>query len=141
MKLFLLYSILINFGEERFINNSSKTINSIPRHIALVLTKEPFSMIFQNLLKFIYWNILLKVKYITIYDPFNVLNEKDLLSSFLRVFVNFRIAFNIRGKTYDSKKEKYITSIHENVIYDIVISVINFREGNHEIYKNIDQNR
>ncbi len=140
MDLLLLYSILTNFGEERFINKSSKHMNSVPRHIALVLTKEPFSMIFQNLLKFIYWCILLKVKYITIYDPFYILNENDLLNSFLKVFVNFRIAINLKGKTFDTKKEKLLTSFNDNISYDIVISVINFSEANHEIYKNIDQN-
>ena len=134
-----IFTLLINLGEEKFINKCSQNLVNVPRHIGIILMKEPFFIILSNLLKITYWSLLLKIKYLTIYDPFNTINQIHIVNSFKKVFINYRIAVNIKGKTIDTQKDKIYDVFPENN-YDIVISIIDFCESNHGILSNINTN-
>jgi len=143
LKLMLIYSILSNFGEEYYIRNHRRNLTTVPKHVGIIIAKQPFNEVIENLLKIIYWSLVLNFKYITYYDPFNVINATLFTNSIQKFFRKYKIAIKVKGTTITmgekQDKETSPSSANEKETYDIYVNIINFKESNQELLHNIDK--
>ena len=90
-------------GEENLISNEKNKLK-IPNNLGIIISNQEFNEINAYLLKLINWSIILGIKEMILYDPFNILSEKNLLH------------FNENLNKFFAKNPKDIYLFRNNVI-------------------------
>ena len=130
--------------------NKLKTIK-YPNNIAIVLNKFLITenKILSALCNFIKWILLTnKIKYLTIYDAFNLVNIQKLINEInenitnnknfkdnIRIHISYKD--NKNGKIIEKKLEFFKKSENPVCIFDFYICFIGFKEANNDLINKI----